>query len=141
MFVCIIRRIFLKNLIQQAIYICLFVCLYCLTYHAAVLGADEKGRLDAGLAHLVPVQADLLHQSLLQPDEPLLGHAGRDEAVAGADQAALHLLLLVVPLQRAAVAVGSPTTTTTAVAEGLGPVHVPGLGSPVKEPNNIKNVS
>ena len=105
MFVCIIRRIFLKNLIQQAIYICLFVCLYCLTYHAAVLGADEKGRLDAGLAHLVPVQADLLHQSLLQPDEPLLGHAGRDEAVAGADQAALHLLLLVVPLQRAAVAV------------------------------------
>ncbi len=61
------------------------------TYHAVVLGADEEGGLAAGLPHLVPVQGHLLHEPLLEPDQPLLGHGAGHQAVARADQAALHL--------------------------------------------------
>ncbi len=56
-----------------------------------MLGADEEGGLAAGLPHLVPVQGHLLHEPLLEPDEPLLGHGAGHQAVARADQASLHL--------------------------------------------------
>jgi hypothetical protein len=109
-----------------------------LTDHAAVLGADEERRLDAGLAHPVPVQSDLLHEPFLEPEQPLLRDGGGDGAVAGPDEAGpLHrrrrrLLLLVVVAQRA----GKGVAAAAAAAKGFGTVHVPCLGPPVQEPSH-----
>ena len=85
---------------------------------SVVFAAHGEDRLHRGLVDLLPVQAHLLTQLLLEADQPLFRHLVGHWPVASPHQALLHFLLFhFFPLDQA-----------------VSTIHILGLGTAVQEP-------